>query len=67
MLQKLLKCEVKAAVYGHFTILPPRRFYVKSNFGEFKRSKNVTFWRFYVDVMKFDFSKFEQFFKAKIY
>ena len=33
MLQKLLKCEVKAWF----------RFYVKSNFGEFKRSKNVIF------------------------
>ena len=36
MLQKLSKCEVKALI-----ILPPFRFYVKSNLGKFKRSKNV--------------------------
>ena len=35
MLQKLSKCEVK-----------PLRIYVKSNFGEFKWSKNVTFGNF---------------------
>ena len=39
MLQKLSKCEVKAARCGNFTICLPLRFYVKSNFGEFKQSK----------------------------
>ena len=46
MLQKLSKCEVKAALCGYFAILSPLRFYVKSNFGEsteFKLSKNVIF------------------------
>ena len=32
MLQKFLKCEVKAAWCGNFTILLPLKFYVKSNF-----------------------------------
>ena len=41
MLQKHSKCEVKAAKFVE--ILPPLRFYVKSNFGKFKRSKNVIF------------------------
>ena len=47
MLQKLSKCEVKAWLCCNFIILPPPlRFYVKSNFGEFKRSKNVNFGNF---------------------
>ena len=41
MLQKLSKCEVKAWLCWNLIILPPLRFYVKSNFGELKRSKNV--------------------------
>ena len=41
--QKLLKFEVKAWLYWNLIILPPLQFYVKSNFGEFKRSKNVIF------------------------
>ena len=36
MLQKLSKCEVKAWLCWKLTMLPPLRFYVKSNFGEFK-------------------------------
>ena len=43
MLQKLSKCEVKAVLCGYFTICLPLRFYVKSNFGEFKQPKNVIF------------------------
>ena len=46
MLQKLSKCEVKAWLYWNLIILPPLRFYVKSNFSEFKRSKNVNFSNF---------------------
>ena len=46
MLQKLSKCEAMAARYGHFSNLLPLRFYVKSNFGEFKQSKNVIFGNF---------------------
>ena len=45
MLQKLSKREVKAAQCGN-TISLPLRFYVKSNFGEFKHSKNVIFGNF---------------------
>ena len=43
MLQKLSKCEVKAWLCWFLIFLPPLRFYVKSNFGKFKQSKNVTF------------------------
>ena len=43
MLQKLSKCEVKVAWCGNFTICLPLRFYVKSNFGEFKQATNVNF------------------------
>ena len=46
MLQKLSKCEVKAWLWWNLIILLPLRFYVKSNFGEFKRSKNVIFGNF---------------------
>ena len=46
MLQKLSKCEVKDWLCWSAIILPPLRFYVKSNFGEFKRSKNVIFGNF---------------------
>ena len=42
MLQKLSKCEVKAWLCLK-KILRSLIFYVKSNFGEFKRSKNVIF------------------------
>ena len=43
MLQKLSKCEVKAWLCQNLMIFLPIRFNVKSNFGEFKRSKNVIF------------------------
>ena len=43
MLQKLSKCEVKAWLCWFLIILSPLRFYVKSNFGEFK---NVIFANF---------------------
>ena len=46
MLQKLSKCEVKTAQCGNFTICLPLKYYVKSNFGEFKQSKNVIFGTF---------------------
>ena len=46
MLQKLSKCEVEAWLCWSFTILPPHRFYVKSNLGDFKRSKNGIFGNF---------------------
>ena len=36
MLQKLSKCEVKAWLCWNWIILPPLRFYVKSNLGGFK-------------------------------
>ena len=43
MLQKLSKCEVKAWLCWNLIILLPPRFYVKWNFGKFKKSKNVIF------------------------
>ena len=46
MLQKLSKCEVKAWLCWNLIILLPPWFYVKSNFGEFKQSKNVIFGNF---------------------
>ena len=46
MLQKLSKCEVKAWFCWNLIILPQLRFYVKSNFVEFKQSKNVVFGNF---------------------
>ena len=46
MLQKLSKCEVRAWLCRNLIILPSLRFHVKSNFGEFKRSKNVIFGNF---------------------
>ena len=46
MLQKLSKCEVKAWLCWNLIILLPTLFYVKSNFDEFKLSKNVIFGNF---------------------
>ena len=46
MLQKLSKCEVKAWLCFDLIILPPLQFYVKSNFSEFKLSKNFIFGTF---------------------
>ena len=43
MLKKLSKCEVRVAWRGICLTL---RFYVKSNFGEFKQSENVIFGNF---------------------
>ena len=45
-LQKLSKCEVKAWHFWNLIILQTLRFYMKSNFGKFKRSKNVIFGNF---------------------
>ena len=64
MLQKLLKCEVKAAWYDNYTIWLTPKFYVKSNFGEFKWSK-MSFWAL-SEVLNFNFSKFEPFCKSQI-
>ena len=63
MLQKLSKYEVKVLTLLKLVILLPLRFYVKSNYGEFKWSKNVIFSN--LEVLKFDFSKFEQFLSSK--
>ena len=46
MLQKLSKCEVKAWLFWNLIILPPLRFCVKSNFGQFKQPKKVIFGKF---------------------
>ena len=46
VLQELSKCEVKAWLCWNLIIIPLLRFYVKSNFGDFKRSKNVIFGNF---------------------
>ena len=46
MLQKLSKCEVKDWLCWNSMILLPLQFFVKSTFGEFKRSKNVIFGNF---------------------
>ena len=46
MLQKLSKCEFKAGLCWNLIMLPPLKFYVKSNLGESKRSKNVIFGNF---------------------
>ena len=43
MLKKLSKCEVKAGLCWNLMISRPLQFYMKSNFGEFKWSKNVIF------------------------
>ena len=45
MLQKLSKCEVKAWLCWNLIILLSFRFYVKSNFGEFKMWK-CHFWHY---------------------
>ena len=46
MLQTLSKCEVKAWLCWNLIILPSLRFYMKSNFGEFKLSNNAIFGNF---------------------
>ena len=58
MLQKLSKCEVKLDFVKILIILPPLRFYVKSNFGKFKRYKKS--FLAILQVLNFDFSTFEQ-------
>ena len=65
MLQKLSKCEVKAALLGYFSILLPLRFYVKSNFDVINGQK-MPFLPI-LEVLNCDFSKSEQFFKSQIY
>ena len=65
MLQKLSKCEDKVAGCGNTTICLPHRFYVKSNFAKFKKSK-MSFLAL-LEVLNFNFSKFEPFLKSQIY
>ena len=65
ILQKLSECEVKAALCGNVVICLPLRFHVISNFGEFKRSK-ISFLTL-LEVLNFDFIKFEPFLKSEIY
>ena len=64
MLQKLSKFEVKPWLCWNLIILPPLRFYVKSNFGIFKRSKKS--FLAILEVLNFEFGQFEQFFKSQI-
>ena len=64
MLQNLSKCEDKVPGCGNFTIGLPHRFYVKSNLGEFKRSKNVIFGT--LELLNFNFGKSQPFFKSQI-
>ena len=52
MLQKFSKCEVKAWLWWKIILLP-LRFYVKSNFDEFKRCKNVIFGNFRDSKLEF--------------
>ena len=46
MLQKLSKCEVKDWLCWNLILLSQLQFYVKSNFGKFKRPINVIFGHF---------------------
>ena len=55
MVQKLSKCEIL-----QFSC-QPHRFCMKSNFGGFKLSKMS-----FSELLNFDFSKFEPFFKSQI-
>ena len=65
MLQKFSNYEVKAASCGNLTILLPLRFYVKSNFGEFKRQK-MSFLAL-LEILNFNFSHFQPFLQSPIY
>ena len=57
MLQRVSKCEVKTWLCWNLILLLPLRFYMKSNFGAFKRSKNVIFGNFR-DSELWSFGKF---------
>ena len=52
MLQKLSKCKVKAWLCCNLIFLQPLTFYVKSNFGKFKQSKNIIF--AIIDILNFE-------------
>ena len=65
VLQKLSKCEVKAWLCWNLIVLPPLRFYVKPNFGEYKQSKMA--FLAILEALTFNFGQFEQFFKSQIY
>ena len=62
LLQKLSKCEVKAALFRHFTISLPLRFWVKQNFVVIK---NAIFTN--LQALHFDFRKFDQFLESQIF
>ena len=57
------KCEVKALLCWGSISLPPLRYYVKSNFDEFKWLKNVIFSN--SEALNLDFRKFVQFSSRK--
>ena len=68
MLQKFWKCEVKAWLSWNLIILPLLQFYMKSNFGVFKQSKNVILtifrgseFRFLVNLSNFQVQKLPKF------
>ena len=63
ILKKFSKCQDKAAWHGNFTIILQLKFYVKSNFGELKRSK-ILFLAI-SEGQNFNFGKFMQFFNAQ--
>ena len=65
MLQKLSKCELKEAQCWNFIIILPLRFYVKSDFDEFKRWK-MSFLAL-LEILNFNLSRFEPFLKFYIY
>ena len=64
MLQKLSKCEVKAARSENFAMCLSLRFYVK--FWQIQMVKKCHFWLFYRFWISI-FSKFEPFLKSQIY
>jgi len=64
LLQKLSKCEVKAWRCWNLIILLPLRIYVKSNFVNSNRPKML--FLAILDVLNFDFSKFEQLSSPKL-
>ena len=65
MLQKLSKCEVKAWLYYYLISLMPLRYYVKSNLAN-SNSQEMSFLAI-LEVLNFEFDKFELFFKSQIY
>ena len=58
MLQKLSKCEFKAGLCWYLIILPPLKFYVRSDLVNSNGPKML--FLAILEVLNFDFSKFEQ-------